>query len=577
MNGPKPESQDQRGRPKRGPKRGPKRKPERGPKPAANPQPAATPGPQPAAGGKPAPIGLLHGSLLDGSGSNLWTQAVVRALCRAGNDVHLLCQEPRPEQFDFIARAIRYDRHARPTVLFQRDVPYRGACTLHRPELGGILPVWVEGRQQEHQMVITMIDLDDDVIEDYVARNTAVLARVVAEHHLAALHAGDAVLMTVVARRVAQERPIPFTIMPHGSAIEYAVQRDARFHRMASQALRRAGRVFVHGPEMRARVNGVFPRVAGLAAKFVDLPPGVDARQFAPVERAARRNSIAGLEESLRAPADSAAHSGPDADCAAKLGSIDWDAGRVLLYVGRLMAAKGPQAAIAALPSILRHEPQARLIVVGHGPLRPPLEKLIAALQSGDRDHLRDVLQRRDGGVPGDEDPFLHVRRYVERLEARGELEHYLSAAREEAIARRVVFTGYLAHRHLRFLLPCCDVAIFPSLMPEAGPQVFLEAVAAGVFPLGTYSAGIAASIDALSRVVAPAVSGVMKLRPDPEHLAADIAAQGVRALRLGATHAQRLRRSVIRRHDWSMVAGTLVKTLNRLRSGSTSASKRAS
>jgi glycosyltransferase involved in cell wall biosynthesis len=526
---------------------------------------------------KPAPIGLLHGYLLDGSGSNLWTQAVVRALCRAGNDVHLLCQEPRPEHFDFIARAIRYDGHARPTVLFDRDVPYQGACTLHRPDLGGILPVYVEDRYEEHQRVIPMIKLDDEVIEDYVARNTVVLDRVVSEHRLTALHANHAVLMPVVARRVARDRTIPFTIMPHGSAIEYAVKRDARFHRMASQALRRAGRVFVIGPEIRGRLRSVFPRVPGLEEKLVDLPLGVDARRFAPVEPAERRDSIGRLAESLREPPRPAAHEGPDADCAAKLGGIDWAAGKNILYVGRLIAAKGPQAIVAAMPSILQHEPEARLILVGHGPLRRPLERLIEALQTGDRDRLRDALKQRDGGVAGDEDPLLYARRYVEHLEAKGELTRYLKAAREGTIEQRVVFTGYLTHRHLRYLFPSCDVAVFPSLVPEAGPLVFLEAVASGVFPLGTDFAGMAANIDALSREVPPAVSSVMKLRRDPEHLAADIASHVVGALALGPAHAERLRRSVIRRHDWSIVAGTLLKTLNRLRSGATSARKRAS
>ncbi len=54
-------------------------------------------------------IAILHGYLLERSGSNLWTQSVVRALCRAGRTIHLMCQEPHPEKFDFIAEAILYD------------------------------------------------------------------------------------------------------------------------------------------------------------------------------------------------------------------------------------------------------------------------------------------------------------------------------------------------------------------------------------------------------------------------------------------------------------------------------------
>ena len=49
-----------------------------------------------------------------------------------------------------------------------------------------------------------------------------------------------------------------------------------------------------------------------------------------------------------------------------------------------------------------------------------------------------------------------------------------------------MIFTGYLTHRELRYLFPCCDVAVFPSIVAEAGPLVFLEALASGVSPLGT-------------------------------------------------------------------------------------------
>ena len=38
-------------------------------------------------------ICILHGYLLEGSGSNLWTRSVVESLCRAGETVHLMAQE----------------------------------------------------------------------------------------------------------------------------------------------------------------------------------------------------------------------------------------------------------------------------------------------------------------------------------------------------------------------------------------------------------------------------------------------------------------------------------------------------
>ena len=43
---------------------------------------------------------LWHGYLLEGTGSNIYTQHLARAWGRLGHDVVVVCQEPRPEQFD---------------------------------------------------------------------------------------------------------------------------------------------------------------------------------------------------------------------------------------------------------------------------------------------------------------------------------------------------------------------------------------------------------------------------------------------------------------------------------------------
>ena len=52
-------------------------------------------------------ICILHGYLLEGSGSNLWTRCVVESLCNTGHTVQLVCQEPYPERYECIAEAYR--------------------------------------------------------------------------------------------------------------------------------------------------------------------------------------------------------------------------------------------------------------------------------------------------------------------------------------------------------------------------------------------------------------------------------------------------------------------------------------
>ena len=54
------------------------------------------------------------------------------------------------------------------------------------------------------------------------------------------------------------------------------------------------------------------------------------------------------------------------------------------------------------------------------------------------------------------------------------------------------LFTGALEHRHLVHLLPLCDVAVVPSIFPEAFGMVAAEAASAGVPPVVADHSGLA-------------------------------------------------------------------------------------
>ncbi len=543
-------------------------------------------------------ICILHGYLLEGSGSNLWTRAVVRALCRDGQAVHLVCQELHPDIYDFIAAAYVYENEGSVTSLFKRDTPYAAGCVMHKPRLGGTLPVYVRDQYEEFAHVVPMIELPDEAIDAYLALNVAVVERVVRDHGVTSMLANHAVLMSVVAERVSAATGVPFAIMPHGSAIEYAVKKDRRIHALAASAFNRAARIFVIGPEMRRRIIGVFPDQIGIESQISDLNLGVDTKAFTLVDRIDRGGRVATLSaalkdlkrgkrpeaerrlrerlytgigfESLR---DTAAEARgykeklPDVRVEAKLATVDWDHDEVLLFVGRLIASKGPQNIVAALPRILASNHRTRLIIVGHGPLREVLEAFLWALEHGDRTLASNIVRWGSALEGGDATPFEAIRLYFEALEVRGELDDYFKTAREVARPERVIFTGYLTHAELKYLMPCCDVAIFPSIVAEAGPLVFLEALASGVFPLGTYFGGMAASIDSVAGDLPAEDAALMKLSPDPSQTVADIIANTGNALALGRHHTDTLRRSVVARYDWVEVARKLAVELTALES----------
>ena len=488
-------------------------------------------------------ICILHGYLLEGSGSNLWTRSVVESLCRRGETVHLVVQENHPERYPFITEARRYLPDGTTETFYRRDagVEHPGCCILHKPVLGDTLPVYVKDRYEEFSNVVPMVDLSDDAIEEYLERNVRALTRIVRENGVTVMHANHAVLMSVVAQRVSAAEGIPFAVMPHGSALEYAVKRDDRFLRLATAAFTAASRIFLIGDEMRDRVRAIFTDVPDLDDKTVELHLGVDTSQFEPVPRAERPRMaarlvgaleglprgrtpaqtdalLAGLSGRATGPALAAAlavgqgYAGklPDADVEARLATVDWGNDRTLLYVGRLISAKGVQEVVAALPLLLEATPELRCN--RRGPRA-------AARAAGG--HAVGAGARRAGRVRGDrgERPGAggrsrgrgrRPRPYQGRALPGGigggrGLDAYFAAGRRHVRRDRVIFTGYLTHRELRYLFPCCDAAVFPSLVREAGPLVFLEALASGAFPLGTYFGGMKASIDALADALPPA------------------------------------------------------------------------
>jgi hypothetical protein len=93
---------------------------------------------------------------------------------------------------------------------------------------------------------------------------------------------------------------------------------------------------------------------------------------------------------------------------------------------------------------------------------------------------------------------------------------------------------------------------------------VFLEALASGCFPLGTYMGGMAASIDAASKVVPTEVAAAMKL--DPEDTIADIVSHVPLALEVGVGYKNELAKLARERYDWTSVAAVLKRELRSLR-----------
>ena len=542
---------------------------------------------------------ILHGWLLEGSGSNLWTRAVVQSLCRAGVTVHLVCQENHPDRYAFVSSAVTHRLDGSVVTTLSRETPFPGKCILHKPELGETLPVFVWDKYEEYSRVVPMVDLSTPEIESYIETNVRTLVGIVGSEKITAVHANHAVLMPVVAERVRERLGIPYTVMPHGSDIEYAVKKDDRFLTYACNALTDAGKIFVHGDEMRERVLKVFDGVPHLADKLVELRLGVDTSDFELASREGREAEIEQLMsalsilprgkteaqeramekvlpqvrdlKSLQAAVQATGpYDGklPDEQADERLRRIDWVNDQTMVFVGRIIAWKGIQSLVAALPFAIQEVPRLKVIVVGHGPLREPMEAMTWALRNGRRD-IVDLIVTHGRELDGTADPdtgecaLVEVQRFYDELERSGRSDDYFSLARTVLTEDNVIFTGYLTHTELRHLFPCCDVGVFPSVVRESGPMVFLEALASGCFPLGTYFGGMAASIDALREEVPLEISEIMKL--DPKNTARDLTQKIPQAIRESGRYRQTLASFARENYDWSSVAKIFLRAIQSL------------
>ena len=542
------------------------------------------------------PLGVVHGYGLAGAGSNLWTRAVLRALAQGGHAVHAVCQESRPERYDFVSAAVAYGADGAPEVLFERETDYPGAVTVHRPALD-VLPTYVRPSTPS-SYVVYIPDLDDDVVEGYVARNAAVLERLARGGGVASWVVNHTVLMAVAAHRARGRGGAPYAVLPHGSAIEYVVKKEARSRRLAEEALGGAAAVFALNGEMEGRIRDVFG--ADVEAKTARMPVGTDTSVFELVDRADRAATVeriasvvGGVERGRPAHATRALHgrlealgadpsdadvlaalaadyprSAPDADVEAKLRAVDWGAARTVAYVGRLIAAKGPADLVLALPLVADVYPEARAVVAGTGGLREGLEALVWALSEGDGALVRQLV-RLGGALEGagglDAAPLLGGQAHLDRLDAEGGADAYFETARRVLTPEHVVFTGFLDHDALGPLYGLADAGAFPSVVREASPLVVPESAAAGVLPVGPDVGGMGDSLRALAAGLPEAARPLLLTRPAPEHRVPDLADRLVTALREPRRWAADLRREAEARFDWRAISERLAAALREI------------
>jgi len=282
----------------------------------------------------PMRILLWHGYLLGGTGSNVYTRSLAREWSNAGHDVVVLSQERHPELYD------------------------TGTAAVVRPEIGGLLPVFVLDRYEGLEARL-LRDFTPAERERYVDLNAAALR----EHLPADLVFANHVLLGAP---VGAAAGAPFAVKAHGSELEYAMRGNEVLSAWGRETLAQAESVFVGSAHIRA----VLEDVVGHVERVHEVPPGVDVDAFRPEPRDEALPRL--LAEARDDPANPGNANGrlPDEGNAERFAEFFATEEPTVVYYGKLLFNKGVHVLLDAL-----REVDARAVIVGFGDYRAQLER----------------------------------------------------------------------------------------------------------------------------------------------------------------------------------------------------------
>jgi glycosyltransferase involved in cell wall biosynthesis len=491
---------------------------------------------------------IFHGYLLGGTGSNVYNAALAEALVRAGHEVHLLCQDRDPLALEWVDAAGDWDGGAL-SVRTRRE-PAR--ATVYRPDIGGLLPLYVADRYDGIE-ARPFQDLSPEEVDRYVDANVAAVREVAEKVKPDVALANHLVMGPVVLARGLADAGVPYAVKIHGSALEYTVKPYPRFMPYAKEGLAGARGILVGsrhtGESLWAAMDDPTVRERTRLG-----PPGVDVQRFTPREPAPAREGLERLRARLAATdapaaADESSFARSTAEAAAALATIEPD-DRVVVFVGKLIASKGVELLLAAWPLVLAREPRARLLVVGFGAFRQGLEGLARDLGRGDLDAARSLRAEHGGDLP-------YLAAFLDALDDAGA---YRAAAR--GMTDRIAWAGRLDHPELIDVLPAAEAMAVPSTFPEAFGMVAAEAAACGALPVVAAHSGLAEVARTLGEAAPAEARDWLTFQVGPgavRELAADLSAWLAAPGDLRAATRDAIVAATHEHYSWDGVARTVI------------------
>ncbi len=448
---------------------------------------------------------IFHGYLLRGTGSNVYNASLAQALAAQGHEVHLFCQDRRAHELDWV-----------------RD---NDNITVHIPDIGGLLPVFVADRYEGFE-VKTFPELTDAELDRYLDANVAAVRDVVET-----FGEPDAALANhlVMGPAILARSGLRFAIKVHGSDLSYTVRpHPDRFVPYAREGTDAAAGILV-GSSHTARALFETVPDPGIPERTRLGPPGVDVHRFRPHPEEEALHDLGALADDLAAetpadPEESGDSFGRDGPALA--GALRaWGEGDPrVLFVGKLLVSKGVDLLAAAWP-LVHHErtaagaPAPRLLFIGFGAFEQGLRTLVDALDRGDLDAAREVAARGRGledqherrrQTPPPDQSLPILSRFFEDPPA-----GYAEAARDAAGS--MLIGGRLEHDEVADVMPAAHTFAMPSTWPEAFGMVPAESAACGVPPTAADHSGMREVAQLLAEAVPADLGRLLSFPVGPE------------------------------------------------------------
>jgi glycosyltransferase involved in cell wall biosynthesis len=436
---------------------------------------------------------IFHGYLLRGTGSNVYNASLAQALAAQGHEVHLVCQDREAAELDWVRESDK--------------------ITIHVPDIGGLLPVYVLDRYEGFE-VKTFPELTDEELDRYLDANVRAVREVVERHG-----EPDAALANhlIMGPAILARAGLRFAIKVHGSDISYTVRpHPDRFVPFAREGIDAAAGILAGSSHTARALFETVPDPT-LPERTRLGQPGVDMHRFRPHPE---DEALADLERLVGALDEEGPDSAEDdsfgRDAAAVAAAIrGWSKGDArALFVGKLLISKGVDLLTAAWPLVHRSRRRVgasspALLIIGFGAFEQGLRRLIRALGSGDLDAAAK-LAAEGRGLEGDEPSPLPI------LSAflADPPEGYAEAAREAA--ESVFVGGRLDHDEVAEVMPAAHTFAMPSTWPESFGMVPAESAACGVPPVAADHSGMREVALLLAEAVEPDLARLLSFPIGP-------------------------------------------------------------